>query len=110
MGAPPAQARTDRVTARRARRLWSVPQHHGRPVLRFFRTAFVVGAVSVSAAVVGCGSSTPLPSGAGADDGKVIFTDSCGGCHTLQAAGTNGGSGPNLTTIGLTSGEVANQV
>jgi mono/diheme cytochrome c family protein len=40
----------------------------------------------------------------------VIFTDSCGGCHTLKAAGTNGGSGPELTNIGLTSGEVAKQV
>jgi mono/diheme cytochrome c family protein len=40
----------------------------------------------------------------------VIFTDSCGGCHTLKAAGTNGGSGPDLTNIGLTSGEVAKQV
>jgi mono/diheme cytochrome c family protein len=63
-----------------------------------------------SAALAGCGSSTPLPSGANPADGKVIFTESCGGCHTLAAAGTNGGTGPELTNIGLTWGEVAKQV
>lgn len=70
----------------------------------------VVGALAASAAVAGCGSSTPLPTGAGADDGKLIFIDSCGGCHTLEAAGTNGTTGPSLTNIGLTSGEVSKQV
>jgi len=28
--------------------------------------------------------------------GKVVFTESCGGCHTLADAGTNGNIGPNL--------------
>lgn len=70
----------------------------------------VVGALVASAAVAGCGSSTPAPSGAGADDGKAIFVDSCGGCHALAAAGTNGGSGPDLTNIALTTGEVSTQV
>ena len=28
--------------------------------------------------------------------GKVVFTDNCGGCHTLADAGTNGTIGPNL--------------
>jgi mono/diheme cytochrome c family protein len=28
--------------------------------------------------------------------GKVIFTDSCGSCHTLADAGTSGSVGPNL--------------
>jgi mono/diheme cytochrome c family protein len=61
-------------------------------------------------ALAGCGSSTPAATGEKPGDGKLIFTDSCGGCHTLDAAGTKGGTGPNLTTIGLTSGEVAKQV
>jgi mono/diheme cytochrome c family protein len=61
-------------------------------------------------AVAGCGSSTPTETGDKPGDGKAIFVDSCGGCHTLEAAGTNGSNGPELTTIGLTSGEVAKQV
>jgi len=34
---------------------------------------------------------------AGATDGKAIFAEAgCGGCHTLEAAGTSGTVGPNL--------------
>jgi mono/diheme cytochrome c family protein len=29
-------------------------------------------------------------------DAKAVFTDKCGGCHTLSAAGTDGQVGPNL--------------
>ena len=29
-------------------------------------------------------------------DGEAIFTQNCGGCHTLAAAGTTGSVGPNL--------------
>jgi sulfite dehydrogenase len=60
--------------------------------------------------VAGCGSSTPTATGDKPGDGKAIFVESCGGCHTLEAAGTNGSTGPELTNIGLTSGEVAKQV
>jgi mono/diheme cytochrome c family protein len=28
--------------------------------------------------------------------GKAVFTANCGGCHTLEDAGTNGQVGPNL--------------
>jgi cytochrome c551 len=34
-------------------------------------------------------------------NGRAVFTDSCGGCHTLSAAGTSGASGPNLDGVGL---------
>ena len=42
--------------------------------------------------------TTPVePGGPGdAAAGKVVFTDNCGGCHTLSDAGTNGAIGPNL--------------
>ena len=33
--------------------------------------------------------------------GKQVFTDNCGSCHTLQAAGTTGQVGPNLDEISL---------
>ncbi len=31
-----------------------------------------------------------------AADGKAVFTENCGSCHTLAAAGTSGNVGPNL--------------
>jgi mono/diheme cytochrome c family protein len=34
-----------------------------------------------------------------AADGKQLFTDTCGGCHTLQDAGTNGEVGPVLDEL-----------
>ena len=42
--------------------------------------------------------TTPAEPGAPGDAaaGKVVFTDNCGGCHTLSDAGTNGTIGPNL--------------
>lgn len=61
------------------------------------------------AALVGCGSA-PTATGDKPGDGEAIFTQSCGGCHTLKSAGTNGTTGPNLTNIGLTWGEVSKQV
>jgi sulfite dehydrogenase len=70
----------------------------------------VVGALAASAALAGCGSSTPTATGDKPGDGKLIFVDSCGGCHTLKAAGTDGSTGPDLTSIGLTWGEVSKQV
>jgi mono/diheme cytochrome c family protein len=36
-----------------------------------------------------------------AADGKAVFTDTCGGCHTLSAAGTSGTTGPNLDDVSL---------
>lgn len=39
--------------------------------------------------------------GAPAADGRTVFTDSCGACHTLSAAGTSGVSGPSLDGVGL---------
>jgi len=34
-------------------------------------------------------------------DGKAVFTDNCGSCHTLSAAGTSGTTGPNLDDVSL---------
>jgi len=34
-------------------------------------------------------------------DGKALFSDNCGSCHTLSAAGTSGSVGPNLDDVGL---------
>jgi cbb3-type cytochrome c oxidase subunit III len=54
-------------------------------------------------AVVGCGTEGMVPETADPAEGKAIFQQTCGGCHTLREAGTNGSnpvqnpsSGPNL--------------
>ncbi len=40
--------------------------------------------------------SSPYASGSGgAADGESVFVDSCGSCHTLEAAGTSGQVGPS---------------
>jgi mono/diheme cytochrome c family protein len=74
--------------------------------------SFVVAAGAVAAlALAGCGGGSSTATGDKPEDGKTIFVDSgCGGCHTLEAAGTTGGSGPNLSTIKLQKNAVALQV
>jgi len=39
-------------------------------------------------------------------DGKAAFADTCGGCHTLSAAGTSGTTGPNLDDVSLDAGAI----
>jgi mono/diheme cytochrome c family protein len=40
-------------------------------------------------------TTKPIPAG----PGKQLFTSTCGGCHTLAAAGTHGSAGPNLDDL-----------
>ena len=46
----------------------------------------------------GGGEATPAPTQAAAD-GKQMFADTCGGCHTLADANTTGQVGPNLDDL-----------
>lgn len=46
-------------------------------------------------AMTGCGSSSTT-SASDLSTGKQQFTELCGGCHMLAAAGTQGAVGPNL--------------
>ena len=59
-----------------------------------------LGAGLVAAALLGggCGTGGVAGSGKRADtqSGQQLFTQKCGACHTLQAAGTSGTIGPNL--------------
>ena len=53
----------------------------------------IVGVVSATFALAGCqlkNSSTNVV------NGKQLFVQECGACHTLERAGTTGTSGPNL--------------
>ena len=44
----------------------------------------------------GCGTGGIVKSGDQTRRGKQLFQAKCGGCHTLEAAGTHGTVGPNL--------------
>jgi cytochrome c551 len=44
--------------------------------------------------------------GSEAAGGETVFTDNCGSCHTLSAAGTSGTSGPNLDGVSLDAGAI----
>jgi len=52
-----------------------------------------VAAVSITA---GCGTGGKASGTADPQNGETLFKSSCGGCHTLAAAGTSGTIGPNL--------------
>jgi mono/diheme cytochrome c family protein len=47
---------------------------------------------------------------ASAAEGKQLFTQNCGGCHTLADAGTNGQVGPNLDDLKPNEATVERQV
>ena len=55
--------------------------------------ALLVLATALLAA--GCGTGG-ISKGGDATQGKQLFLDKCGGCHTLADAGTHGTQGPNL--------------
>jgi cbb3-type cytochrome c oxidase subunit III len=46
--------------------------------------------------LAGCGTGGLGEENTAGADGKALFTEKCGGCHTLAAAGTPGTVGPNL--------------
>ncbi len=65
--------------------------------------AVATALLSVAAlALVGCGTDGLTSEASDAGQGKVLFQQKCGGCHTLREAGTEGSSpdnpasGPNL--------------
>ena len=57
------------------------------------------GLVAVALLAAGCGTGGVASAGGQRPDtqnGQTLFSQSCGSCHTLQAAGTTGTIGPNL--------------
>jgi mono/diheme cytochrome c family protein len=68
---------------------------HRRPRLRLLALSLATPIVAV--ALAGCGDTVGFDEGGGDKiSGKELFTQSCGGCHTLADAGTTGEIGPNL--------------
>jgi mono/diheme cytochrome c family protein len=64
---------------------------------------------SVAGLTPATGAAAP-PGGAGATDGKAIFSSNCGSCHTLAAAGAKGSVGPNLDKLKPDEQRVRKQV
>jgi cytochrome c2 len=52
--------------------------------------------VGVAALASACGGQTGVVQGGDISQGKQLFTTKCGGCHTLQDAGSQGKQGPDL--------------
>lgn len=69
------------------------------------RTLEVVGWILAAALVIMLFAGPKLVAedkpAAEAEDGDVVFTGTCGSCHTLAAAGTKGTLGPKLDGISL---------
>ncbi len=59
----------------------------------FARLSVVLVAVLTAAVLGGCAVKHPT---ADVANGKLLFEQNCGGCHTLAHAGTTGTIGPNL--------------
>ena len=47
----------------------------------------------------GSAQTQQTQAGGGAAEARSTFANTCGGCHTLKAAGTNGNVGPNLDEL-----------
>jgi mono/diheme cytochrome c family protein len=69
-----------------------------RGTRRSGRAAPLLAALLLGLAALGsgCGATTTSEAGASEDQGKELFVQQCGGCHTLADAGTLGQTGPNL--------------
>jgi cbb3-type cytochrome c oxidase subunit III len=59
------------------------------------RRPVALAAVVAALVAAGCGSEG-IPDSGSTSQGQVLFTQKCGSCHTLAAAGTKGTIGPNL--------------
>jgi mono/diheme cytochrome c family protein len=75
------------VSARRLRR---------RPSLLTLRALLPFAVAGAALLAAGCAGRAVDSSAADANAGKTLFSQNCGGCHTLADAGTMGKVGQNL--------------
>jgi len=101
-------ARLDRILAPLT---WSVA---AVLVLMLFVGPEIVADDKAQPAAGEAAGAAPYSSGGGgaaaAPDGRKLFADRCGGCHTLSAAGTSGAVGPKLDGATLDAATVAKTV
>src|SRR5262249_20378860 len=69
-----------------------------RSVGGLVRAPAAVALAVLMLAAAGCSSGTGgvVPANADKENGKRLFIERCGACHTLREAGTSGTIGPNL--------------
>jgi mono/diheme cytochrome c family protein len=60
------------------------------------RVAGTVAAVAAALLGAGCGSAAATQESGSASSGRQLFIESCGSCHALADAGTQGAIGPDL--------------
>lgn len=71
---------------------------------------FAAALAVLALALTGCGAGSDA-TGDNPGDGVKIFSDAgCGSCHTFKAAGSSGGSGPNLDNVKLSDSEITRQI
>jgi mono/diheme cytochrome c family protein len=58
--------------------------------------SLVAASLAGAALLSGCGAQTTTREGADTVRGKELFAESCGSCHVMADAGTQGEVGPNL--------------
>jgi cytochrome c6 len=74
-------------------------------------TATSTGTATTAASTATATTTSGGGSGADLAAGKTAFTATCGGCHTLKDAGTNGQVGPDLDSLApLTVAIVTHQI
>ena len=83
-----------------------------------FRSVAAVALLAL--ALAGCGgddgeeaeppAATTTAETGGEASGEAVFTENCGSCHVLAAAGTSGTTGPNLDELKPDVGTVEEQV
>ncbi len=56
----------------------------------------IPGLLAVALLAAGCGTGGRATAKADTQNGQKLFTSTCGACHALAAAGTNGTVGPDL--------------
>jgi mono/diheme cytochrome c family protein len=87
--------------------------------VRAARTLPLILLAAFALAFAGCGGDddddeaggTTAAATGGAADGAAVFASAgCGGCHTLEAAGSSGQTGPNLDDVQPSKDAVAEQV
>ena len=85
------------------------------------RTRSIAAAALLALTLAGCGgddgeaeqppATTAMTETGGAEaSGEAVFTENCGSCHTLAAAGTTGTTGPNLDDLAPDAAQVESQV
>ena len=83
----------------------------GVAIFSWIAAGLVVLMLLIGPEVIAEDKAQPAGKAAGAQpyaapDGKSVFTDRCGSCHTLSAAGTSGQVGPNLDGVSLGASQI----